>query len=572
MTALQIVRALHFATVLQLVGLLTACLIFVPAGFFGARFRPLALIASSAAIAATLLWFPFEATSISGESAIEALGDGTFGTVLTATRFGQVWVIRLALLAVTAIVLVSRGRAATFLAALTASAALALSALTGHAGAASGFDGAVELGADMLHLLAAAVWVGGLLPLAWIMARPGRSPTPQTLGMAVDAARRFSPMGIACVGTLLVTGGVNTWFLSGNLPALIGTDYGRLLSLKIILFFALVAVAAANRFRLTPRLASGSAKAATALRRNALVEAGIGLAIVAIVGVLGTLPPGAHDQPVWPLSFRVAWTPLPEIEEAFPTSFAHSPIAFAAPSVARGETIYAANCAVCHGRDGRGDGPGAAGLPIKPADLAAPHLRAHSDGDLFWWIGHGKRGIMPAFESVLSEDERWDVINFVRALNAGAAARSLPARVGETAAPILPDFAFDTGSGQMTARQMLRRAALLLVLVQDDDANGRIRDLVALAPRLRERGLAVLLVSLDGPNSPAIPVTPDVAAMLSLFLGANEPEAEYLVDANGYARARWSMAAGPLPGADALIAELERANRVPLARAAEHHH
>jgi len=124
----------------------------------------------------------------------------------------------------------------------------------------------------------------------------------------------------------------------------------------------------------------------------------------------------------------------------------------------------------------------------------------------------------------------------------------------------------------MTARQMLRRAALLLVLVQDDDANGRIRDLVALAPRLRERGLAVLLVSLDGPNSPAIPVTPDVAAMLSLFLGANEPEAEYLVDANGYARARWSMAAGPLPGADALIAELERANRLPLARAAEHHH
>src|SRR5262249_32401233 len=72
---------------------------------------------------------------------------------------------------------------------------------------------------------------------------------------ARDATLRFSTLGLISVGLLIATGIVNGWILAGSVPALIGTDYGRLLLAKVALFLAMVAVAAVNRLRLTPRLA-----------------------------------------------------------------------------------------------------------------------------------------------------------------------------------------------------------------------------------------------------------------------------------------------------------------------------
>jgi putative copper resistance protein D len=107
-------------------------------------------------------------------------------------------------------------------------------------------------------------------------------------------ARRFSMLGTICVGAILVTGGINSWFLVGNIPALIGTAYGRLLLVKIALFVAMVAIAAFNRYRLTPLIRAPGTAALPMLRRNALIEVTLGLAILMIVAVLGTLPP-AYD-------------------------------------------------------------------------------------------------------------------------------------------------------------------------------------------------------------------------------------------------------------------------------------
>jgi copper resistance protein D len=75
------------------------------------------------------------------------------------------------------------------------------------------------------------------------------------------------------------------------MPALIGTDYGRLLLLKVALFVAMVAIAAVNRLRLMPRLVRADINALRPLMRNAVIETLIGIAILLIVGVLGTLPP-----------------------------------------------------------------------------------------------------------------------------------------------------------------------------------------------------------------------------------------------------------------------------------------
>jgi mono/diheme cytochrome c family protein len=94
-----------------------------------------------------------------------------------------------------------------------------------------------------------------------------------------------------------------------------------------------------------------------------------------------------------------------------------NPVAASKESIASGAAIFSQNCAVCHGNTGKGDGPGAAGLNPKPADLHADHVQGNSDGTLFWIITHGRTGTaMAAWEAILSEEQRWDTVNFLRAL------------------------------------------------------------------------------------------------------------------------------------------------------------
>jgi copper resistance protein D len=188
---------------------------------------------------------------------------------------------------------------------LLSAVVVAALAWAGHAGATPSARGEIHVVSDALHLLAAGAWLGALVPLALLFARAIGDWT--WLGVAREATRRFSMLGIASVGTLLVTGTVNSWFLVGGVRGLLGTPYGRLLLLKLALFAAMVAVAAFNRQRLTPQLHEGVAPtvALRRLRRNALIETGLGLAILMVVGTLGTEPPGAHLPPDWPLPFRL---------------------------------------------------------------------------------------------------------------------------------------------------------------------------------------------------------------------------------------------------------------------------
>lgn len=112
--------------------------------------------------------------------------------------------------------------------------------------------------------------------------------------------RRFSNLGVVCVATLLITGVINAWFIVGSVAILLGSTYGQLLMVKVALFFVMVGIAAINRTWPTPKLTASAldarAKAARRLARNSLIEAGLGLAILALVGALGTLPPGLTDD------------------------------------------------------------------------------------------------------------------------------------------------------------------------------------------------------------------------------------------------------------------------------------
>ena len=77
---------------------------------------------------------------------------------------------------------------------------------------------------------------------------------------------------------------------------------------------------------------------------------------------------------------------------------------------------------VCHGLEGYGDGPAAENLPLPPPDFGSGHTDSHPDGDLYYWIRNGiEESPMPSFGDILSEEETWHLVNYVRRLSAQSA-------------------------------------------------------------------------------------------------------------------------------------------------------
>jgi mono/diheme cytochrome c family protein/uncharacterized membrane protein len=95
-----------------------------------------------------------------------------------------------------------------------------------------------------------------------------------------------------------------------------------------------------------------------------------------------------------------------------------NPIPASAESLALGQALYADNCVPCHGPIGLGDGPVGRTLRPPPANLQVHMVPGvHSDAQIFEWISNGyPESPMPAFKDVLTEDERWNLINYIRTL------------------------------------------------------------------------------------------------------------------------------------------------------------
>jgi mono/diheme cytochrome c family protein len=100
-----------------------------------------------------------------------------------------------------------------------------------------------------------------------------------------------------------------------------------------------------------------------------------------------------------------------------PLSGRANPIPRTVDSIAMGAGIFQANCATCHGVDGRGGGELSGSTRVTPPSLVSGHLNSHADGDLFYWISEGLPGGMPGFATRLGESDRWQVINYLRSLN-----------------------------------------------------------------------------------------------------------------------------------------------------------
>jgi mono/diheme cytochrome c family protein len=93
-----------------------------------------------------------------------------------------------------------------------------------------------------------------------------------------------------------------------------------------------------------------------------------------------------------------------------------NPLAGDKESASMGKGLYRQRCSSCHGKTGKGDGPGGAALDPKPADHSSAIVQDQTDGELFWKISEG-RGAMTGYAAVLDEEERWDLVNFIRTLD-----------------------------------------------------------------------------------------------------------------------------------------------------------
>jgi putative copper resistance protein D len=298
------VRAVHFAATATTAGvLLFRAVVADPAlqaaeqieRVIDARIRALAWAGFAIALVSGILWLLLQTSAMSGQAFGEVIQSGAIVTVVDDTQFGLLSEIRLALAVLLAICLAfDRQRLPRWLALGSALCLVAAIAWTGHAASTPFKLGYLHVAADALHCCGAAAWIGGLMSLALLIRIVGRYHASAGAAMRLDAVRRFSTLGMASVATLAVSGMINAWILVGSVRALFLTDYGQILMLKVGAFIAMLALAAANRFWLTPRLAEPEGGAPRYLMRNTVAEIVLALFVFALVGLLGTMHPAAH--------------------------------------------------------------------------------------------------------------------------------------------------------------------------------------------------------------------------------------------------------------------------------------
>ena len=402
-----------------------------------------------------------------------------------------------------------------------------------------------------MHLLAAGAWLGALPSLVFMLgnARPD--------DRAARAVRRFSILGLGSVAALIGSGLVNAWYQVGDIPALVGTDYGRWLLAKVSVFALMLALATVNRGSLAPRVATGDRVARRTLRRNAMLEVALGILIVFVVGTLGVTVPAAHQAPVWPFARTMSWQAMeqsawiqlalpaagafvlvgavvalravlsrpPRVPigslaciaapvawfawllgvPAHPTTYFTSPVGYTTRAVADGAARYSADCSACHGRDGRGERSAGRSTLIDLTERV-PERR---EGDLFWSIAHGVAGTpMPGFAPGIKDVEIWNLIQFLDAQSAARNATHMTERIKPLLPIAVPDFTFEfVGRPQDALSAPKEKRVTLLVFYTVPQSLPRLDELAARHRAYVAAGARVIAVPMDGSPIAAEPAT-----------------------------------------------------------------
>jgi len=627
--ASQVAHFLHIALGCGVLGILTFALI-VEAGAGGelAKWRERWVLSALAMTAAYLLAggiiFAGQLRAVVGDGMTEP---AAWNRYALGTHFGVTWLFQHGVATLLLLHLAARPCVVAtlgWLPYLAVGAALALlavpaSAFAGHGAADDA--AAVAIAINWTHIVAVSLWAGALpVPLASTL-QAARDPANQAARRAGAVLRRFSGLAVVAMLCLVASGLATAWWQVRGLPPLLGTAYGQLLLLKLMLLAAILAVAAHLRWHLLPRIDEmlASVRGARRLSIWLATETSLAVAAIALASALSALPPARHDSIVWPLTLRfapdIAWV-QPGVPEqlatgivvavaglpaawwlhrratamgryavsafliliglaialsslavpANPDTYRRADVPYDVFSIANGERLFRQNCVVCHGVNATGDGEAAASTPRPPADLTAPHARAHTPGDIFWWVSRGiQTSGMPGFADILAEDERWDLVNFLHTLAAGYQARMIRESIAPRAPWLAaPDFTFVTASGvSVHLSDYRRRHEVLLVLYTLPNSTQRLDQLRGATDLFTAAGTAVLAVPIkstagEDEISPATALTPGTSSGESeqitkaymLYrrtlansrageVGERPRHIEFLIDRYGFIRARW---------------------------------
>ncbi len=288
-------RWLHFAAVFALFGGALAWLIARPAaaGLPDALDRTLRLFAPAAAVATVsgVAWLAGTIAYATG--GLASLGDpDRLHVFFLETPFGLPAIVRLGLMAALMVAAMRPmpPRHRLILILLVGGALLVSQAWVGHAvEAGTSPYGLTMIATYAVHILATAAWLGGL-PVLILAAAGARHPAGAS---ALDSLlRRYALMASLAVLLIVASGSANTLFHDGgSLAGLRYSTYGAVLLAKLALVSAMLALAALNRFVLTPRLREGRAAALGRFRLSVAFDAGLAVLVLGAAAVLGITPP-----------------------------------------------------------------------------------------------------------------------------------------------------------------------------------------------------------------------------------------------------------------------------------------
>ena len=278
-------RSVAFATMLVLLGAVAFVGLAWPAGASSPRFRRISVVCLAVLAVATVLNVVLQG----GYGAGLGLGDALSWSVISGvlrTRFGQVYELRLALLVAAAVLLWVLTRRPTlprwwpWVAMVVGTGIAATPGLAGHA--AVGSHQPFALLADVIHVGAAAVWLGGAVMLIAVLL-----PTA-SFDDATAAVTRYSQIALVAVGVLVATGLFQAWRQVGTLEALRTTDYGKLVVTKSLLVGAVLCFAYLSRRTLQRRWTPTSP---ATLRRTVSLEVAVAVGVLAVTSLLvNTVP------------------------------------------------------------------------------------------------------------------------------------------------------------------------------------------------------------------------------------------------------------------------------------------
>ncbi|UJP05815.1 MAG: CopD family protein [Nitrosomonas sp.] len=478
-----------------------------------------------------------------------------------------------------------------------------------------------------IHILLAGMWFGALPVFLLIVFQLREELGKTALLTAAGYLAKFSAIALPIMILLMVTGVIVTdRLVSEKYHALVASPYGWLLIGKLVILTVILTIAYRVRNKWLPMLMPEPGKISTAVNAHLApwvrMEFLLAAFLVLVATVLANTLPAKHAViENWPFAFRFAidatWD-NPEVQgrvgfgaallvlalatawcaarqntgrmlkiivpgafgfsslalalppltiEAYPETFKRSTVPIDAVSIVAGAQLFAEHCTACHGPQGKGTKPVLDPDVRDPTDLLTQQHRAgYTVGNVFHQLSQGIPGTeMPGFASKLSEEERWDLINFLHALSRGFDARLLGTMIAPEmptiASPVFNYTASDGSGGNLKDFRLQKN--VLLVLFTWPQSKERFFQLAAAYDRIRALDAEILAVPMHALDERQLQQITGIAPFPVVVEGWEEiknaywwyrrirmvpdlsgkglfpTHMEFLTDRFGYLRARW---------------------------------